>query len=428
MSLLPHAFFNALFDHISDAVYVINPEDAKVVAVNAAGCSDLGMALSEVLNHSVLTLNKDVIGLAQWKEIAASIKAAGHYAFIGRHRRKDGSDFPVEVRTNHFIFAGQSYFVSVARDISRRMMHEQTTHNDDYIRMFALNEASDGLWDWNLLDNTLFFSPQWYRMMGYGPHEIESPSLSTWKDAVHPADEERVINLLEAHLKGKSSRYEAKYRLKNRNGDYLWVHDRGMVVQRNAEQQPTRMVGLVLDITQSQKLAEQLLKHSQCDDLTGLYNRKTGYELFTQYLNISLHQNTQMQVVMFDIDRFKSINDTYGHLTGDSAIQHFATTLRSLIRKADLLFRWGGEEFLLLCPDTNQETAQKMVDRLLAAYAEADFITDDGIALKMTASAGISGYPAQGESIKQLVKAADEAMYQAKSFGRNQVIVASAPL
>lgn len=423
MPLLPHSFFQALFDHISDAVYVINPDDATVVAVNAAGCTELGMDKSEVLDHSVLSLNKDVIGLAQWHEIATSIKAAGHYAFIGRHRRKDGSDFPVEVRTNHFTFEGRSYFVSVARDISRRMMHEETTHNDDYIRMFALNEASDGLWDWNLQDNSLFFSPQWYRMMGYGPHEIEHPSLTTWKDAVHPADEERVVGLLNAHLQGKSSRYEAKYRLKNRNGDYLWVHDRGMVVQRDADQQPIRMVGLVLDITQSQKLAEQLLKHSQCDDLTGLYNRKTGYELFTQYLNISLHQNTQMQVVMFDIDRFKAVNDNYGHLTGDNAIRHFATTLRSLIRKTDLLFRWGGEEFLLLCPDTSQDTAQNMVARLLSAYAASDFVTDEGVALHMTASAGISGFPNQGESIKQLVKAADEAMYTAKAQGRNQVCV-----
>lgn len=158
MPLLPHSFFQALFDHISDAVYVINPDDATVVAVNAAGCTELGMDKSEVLDHSVLSLNKDVIGLAQWHEIATSIKAAGHYAFIGRHRRKDGSDFPVEVRTNHFTFEGRSYFVSVARDISRRMMHEETTHNDDYIRMFALNEASDGLWDWNLQDNSLFLA------------------------------------------------------------------------------------------------------------------------------------------------------------------------------------------------------------------------------------------------------------------------------
>ncbi len=107
-----------------------------------------------------------------------------------------------------------------------------------------------------------------------------------------------------------------------------------------------------MDITQPQLLAQQLFHHSQRDDLTGLYNRKTGYELFGQYLNVSNQLNAHMQIVMLDIDNFKLINENYGHLNGDKAIQHFAKTVPKLIRKTDLLFRWGGEEFLLLCPDT----------------------------------------------------------------------------
>ena len=418
-------FFQSLFDHVSDAIYIVDPTTSLIIGANKEGCDSLGMSKEELLNQSVLSLNRDVIGLSQWAEIAEAIKTAGNFVFVGRHKRKDGSDYPVEIRTNYFQHNATPYFVSIARDISLRAQHEYEFHNDDAIRAFALNEASDGLWDWNILDNSLFLSPQWYRMMGYGPHEISTPSLHTWNSAVHPDDAERVTSLLQAHLKSKSSRYEAKYRLKNRNGDYIWVHDRGLVVKRDSENKPVRMIGLVLDITQSQLQAEQLFHHSQRGDLTGLYNRKTGYELFGQYLNISIQENSNMQIVMLDIDNFKSINDDYGHLNGDKAIQHFAKTVPKLLRKTDLLFRWGGEEFLLLCPGTAQETALNLIKRLLKQLSQHPFLTEDSNEIYMTASAGISGYPHHGSCIAELIKSADAAMYQAKADGKNHACIAA---
>lgn len=418
------SFFRSLFDHVSDAVYIIDPSTSHIIEANTEGCSSLGMTRHELLNQSVLSLNKDVIGISQWAEISEAIKAAGNFIFVGRHKRKDGSDYPVEVRTNYFIHNDVPYFVSIARDITLRAQHEDDFHNDDTIRAFALNEASDGLWDWNLSDDSLFLSPQWYRMLGYGPHEIMSPTLETWSSAVHPDDFGRVIEMLQEHLQSKSSRYEAKYRLKNRNGDFIWVHDRGLVVKRDNNHEPLRMIGLVLDITQSQLLTEQLFHRSQRDDLTDLYNRKTGYELFGQYLTVSLQQGQPMQVIMLDIDNFKSINDKYGHQNGDKAIQHVANTVPKLIRKTDLLFRWGGEEFLLLFPDTAQNTALELTKRLLIKLSQTPFLTDDKNEVFMTASAGISGCPNHGCSISELVKSADAAMFQAKAQGKNSVCIA----
>lgn len=418
-------FFYNLFDHVSDAIYIIDPATSLIIEANQEGCDSLGMSREELLNQSVLSLNKDVIGISQWAEISDAIKTAGNFTFVGRHKRKDESDYPVEIRTSYFTYNGMPYFVSIARDISLRAQHEYEFHNDDAIRAFALNEASDGLWDWDIIDHSLFLSPQWYRMMGYGPHEINSPTLDTWTSAVHPDDVEQVFALLQAHLKSRSSRYEAKYRLKNRNGDYIWVHDRGLVVKRDHENNPLRMIGLVLDITQSQLLAEKLFHHSQRDDLTGLYNRKTGYELFGQHLNICIQQNTHLQIVMLDIDNFKSLNENHGHLNGDKAIQHFATVVPKLLRKSDLLFRWGGEEFLLLCPNTAQDVALKLIKRLLKQLSRYPFLSEDNTKIYMTASAGISGYPHHGSTITELVKKADTAMYQAKAAGKDSVCIFS---
>jgi diguanylate cyclase (GGDEF)-like protein/PAS domain S-box-containing protein len=418
------SFFRSLFDHVSDAIYIIDPDTSYIIEANTEGCRSLGMSRCEILNQSVLSLNKDVIGISQWAEISAAIKEAGNFTFVGRHKRKDGSDYPVEIRTNYFTHNNKPYFVSIARDITLRVQNEGDFHNDETIRAFALNEASDGLWDWDLSNNSLFLSPQWYRMMGYGPHEVTTPTLETWSSAVHPDDVDKVFELLQHHLQSNSSRYEAKYRLKNRDGGFIWVHDRGLVVKRDADNKPLRMIGLVLDITKSQRLTEKLVHLSQRDDLTGLYNRKTGYELFGQYLNVSLQQDLPLQVIMLDIDNFKAINDIHGHQNGDRAIQHVAETVPKLIRKTDLLFRWGGEEFLLLCPDTAQDTALKLLNRLLFKLSESPLLTDSGDKIYMTASAGISGCPHHGNSISELVKSADTAMFKAKEQGKNSVCVA----
>ncbi|MET3999202.1 diguanylate cyclase [Marinobacterium sp. MBR-109] len=418
---LQDAFFTRLFHGVSDAIYVIDPDSSSILAANEAGCRALGMSAEELIDQSVLSLNQDVTGPNQWREISAAIIAAGNYTFMGRHVRKDGTDFPVEVVTDYLEYQGRGYLVSVARDLSEHHRHREHLTDDELIRALLLNESSDGLWDWNLQDHSLFLSPQWFRMLGYGPNEISSPTLDTWRNSVHPDDLDRVIALLQDHLQGNTSRYEAKYRLRSRDGHYLWVHDRGMVAQHDLDGRPQRMIGLVLDITESEHYAAELLERSQRDELTGLYNRRTGYELFERFLRDCRRDNQPLQVVMLDIDHFKPLNDSYGHLEGDSAIRHVADELRRCLRADEWLFRWGGEEFLLLFPGTDRRAAQGMMQRLLQHFNATPFVTRGGESRALTFSAGISGYPEDGNSIRQLVGAADRAMYRAKSSGRNRV-------
>ncbi len=410
--------FRSIFEKVSDAVYIIDPDSSAILEVNEAGCRDLGMNRAQVLNQSVLSLNRDVTGTAQWQEISEAIRQAGDFLFVGRHCRRDGSEFPVEVRTSYCCHGDTAYFVSIARDISLRQKLEEQLRDKEYIQAFTLNEASDGLWDWDLRNNSLYLSPQWYRMMGYGPHEV-SPELNTWKSAVHPDDIDRVISLLDNHLNGQTDRYEAKYRLRNRNGDYLWVHDRGKVMERDEQDQPVRVVGMVLDVTKAKQLEEKLRHRSQRDELTGLNNRRTGYDMFSRYLRLSIRRGTPLSIAMLDLDHFKKINDSLGHLTGDDVICHFAETVSNSIRNTDLFFRWGGEEFLLICPDTSLEAMESLVACLIKQISTTPLTTIEDPHIRITASAGISGYPPHGDSIEELVKSADKAMYQAKANGRN---------
>ena len=257
---LPVPGLAALFDQMADAVYLLDPATSNVLWANRAAWQSLGIAREEVVNHSVLSLQKDVTGAPAWQDIAAVIRGAGCYTFVGRHRHADGHEVPVEVNTTCFAEGGHEYFLSVARDVSRRLALEADLQHREKQLWFALNEASDGLWDWNIATGEVYFSPQLKRILGYGPDEM-SPRIETWSDNIHPDDAARVRRVLDEHLQGRQLRYEAEYRLRNRNGDWLWVHDRGKVCDRDAGGAPVRAVGMVQDITASRHIRHELQQH-----------------------------------------------------------------------------------------------------------------------------------------------------------------------
>ena len=248
-----------LFDHLADAVYLIDPETSCIVWGNRAAWAMLGLSPAEVLDHSVLSLQLDVTGQAQWAEIAAVIRGSACYTFVGRHRHADGHEVPVEVNTTRFHDGGREYFLSVARDIGRRTALGAELERRENQLWFALNEAADGLWDWDTTTDSVFFSPQLKRMLGYGPDEM-NPVLATWSDNIHPDDRPQVMQALSQHLQGRSARYMATYRLRNRNGAWLWVQDRGRVCERDDQGQATRVVGMVHDISARQAALDALAR------------------------------------------------------------------------------------------------------------------------------------------------------------------------
>lgn len=416
------ALFKSIFEHISDAIYIIDPETSNIIDVNQAGCDDVGMLREEVLDHSVYTLQRDVLDLKHWQQIIQAVKQAGTFVFVGRHVRKDGSEFPVEVHSNFFVHGGHELLVSIARDITERTALENQLKQREPQLTYALNAASDGLWDWNIETEEVFFSPQLKRMLGYGSLEMK-PHISTWQANVHPDDLEQVYAALQNHLDGKCIRYEVEYRLRNRNGEYIWVHDHGSVCDRNEQGEPCRVVGMVRNINKSKDLETRLQKFACVDELTGLLNRRAGYEQFEQYLNNAKQMQQPLSVALFDIDHFKQINDQCGHLLGDEVLRSVGKVLTSVARQSDVMLRWGGEEFMLLMPNTFKQHALVLCERVREELniTSAKFSdVYDGI----TISGGVAAYPEHGEDIEKLVVIADRALYRAKELGRDQIVLA----
>ncbi|HRD96049.1 MAG TPA: diguanylate cyclase [Rubrivivax sp.] len=412
----------ALFDQMADAVYLLDPETSTVLWANRAAWAVLGLTREEVLDHSVLSLQKDVRGLPQWTAIAAAIRQQTPYVFVGRHRHRDGHEVPVEVVTTTLMQDGREYFLSVARDVTRRLELEAELQRREPALWFALNEAADGLWDWTLADNSLFFSPQLQRMLGYGPDEMP-PRLETWTSNIHPDDSAQVLRSLHDHLEGRRNRYLAEYRLRNRNGHYLWVRDSGRVSHRDAAGQPTRVVGMVHDITEQKMLQFKLEDLAANDTLTGLPNRRRGQEFLDSQIALCTRLGLTLGLCFIDLDFFKAVNDEHGHLKGDEVLRAVAQALAAATRRSDLLFRWGGEEFALVCPGADLQEMQQVAHKLRQALSAMPWQTRLNVR-PLTASMGIALFPRHAREGRALLELADSALFRAKAAQRDRVEVA----
>jgi diguanylate cyclase (GGDEF)-like protein len=174
-------------------------------------------------------------------------------------------------------------------------------------------------------------------------------------------------------------------------------------------------------------LEQQLTREARTDALTGLLNRRALDEIAARELERSARKGAPLAVLLCDVDHFKAINDAHGHAAGDRAIKAIAERLHAELRASDAFGRWGGEEFLAILPDTDANAAQVLAERMRTAVEESPIMV--GPALHVTLSIGVAGHmpvaqPAPAGAWEALVKAADEALYDAKAGGRNRTVVA----
>lgn len=410
-----------IFDHLEDAVFLIDPDTSNILWCNRAAYEEIGYQKHEILHQSVLSLQAHVTGLPQWHDVAEVIRSKKSFTFIGSHRHKEGGDISVEVITTHFEHQQQSYFLSLARNIGRRLQRSEELQNRNHRVLFALNNSTDGLWEWEVQTGTVAFSPQLKTMLGYGPDEMV-PSIETWSGNIHPEDLTAVMHSINQHLEGHRSRYEHEYRIRNRNGHYLWVRDRGQVCEHDEDGNPIFMVGMVHNISELKKMESQLEGLASHDYLTALPNRRYGESKASQMLLESLRQNQTMCLAMIDLDRFKHVNDLYGHYKGDQVLIFCAQLFKRHIRSTDFIYRWGGEEFICLFPNTGTAEVKTILDKIHNVLTTADWTELD--IDPQTISAGVACTSQHNQTFSELFNLADTAVYSAKKRGRNQTVMA----
>lgn len=238
---------------------------------------------------------------------------------------------------------------------------------------------------------------------------------------VHPDDLPRVRETIDESARSLQE-WVCEYRVNTDRGTY-WL--KGV---SQPEKDPDGRIswhGMIMNIDTQKRLELELERQSITDELTGLYNRRYMLRKLEESVAQAERYGSTFSLISLDIDFFKSINDSYGHPTGDGVLKQFAHIIESRTRKSDIVARTGGEEFIIFMPNTGLSEASQVAESLRVALESEQFVSDEGTAFQVTFSAGVvnwCGTGTQSTSVRDLLAACDQSLYAAKRSGRNRVV------
>lgn len=315
---------------------------------------------------------------------------------------------------------------SIGEDITERERTEAALRENEERYALAALGANDGLWDWDLRIDRVYYSPRWKQMLGYLETEVADGS-DEWFDRIHPEDATPVRNDLAAHLDGTAEHFISEFRMRHRDGAWRWMLARGIAVAHPG-QSPHRMAGSLTDINDRKSVEHQLIHDALHDGLTGLPNRSLLLDRLERALVRAGRQDTRKFAVLFiDLDRFKLVNESLGHALGDALLIDVSNRLRRIVAPEDTVARLSGDEFCVLLESVNDlPSASRYAERVLARLARP--FTLGGQDIRVTGSIGVVWPSAQHVTAEDVLRDADTATWRAKSGGRNRFVVFDASM
>jgi diguanylate cyclase (GGDEF)-like protein/PAS domain S-box-containing protein len=295
---------------------------------------------------------------------------------------------------------------------------EQALRESEERYFLATRGANDGLWDWNLRTDEIYYSIRWKSILGYDETEILHKK-EAWFGRVHPDDVDQLKADIATHLKGLTPHLESEHRILHKDGTYQWVLSRGLAV-RDETGIAYRLAGSLSDITERKHVEEQLLHDAFHDALTGLPNRALFLDRLERAIQRSKRREDYLFAVLFlDLDRFKVINDSLGHTLGDQLLISVARRLEVLLRTGDTVARLGGDEFVILVEDFEEIKHATLVADRIQEEISLPFTLEDQKVFT-TVSTGIVLSTMGYERPEDILRDADIAMYRAKELGRDR--------
>lgn len=281
--------------------------------------------------------------------------------------------------------------------------------------------AQEALWDWDLIDDRIRFSPRWREMLGHVADEVLA-STEEWMCRVHPADRAQVQVDIAAQTAGVGVRFASEHRVRHQSGQWLTMQWSGIIV-RDATGHPIRVAGSVRDATAQRTVEEQARREAFYDSLTGLPNRALALDLLRRFIARSRRQGERrFATLVVDIDRFKGHNDALGHGAGDELLRAFSRRLATAVRPGDVIARLGADVFLIILDAMHEpEEAERVADRVHLLLKEPLRVLVHE--LVTTASIGIGLHDLEVETAADYVRNAELAMQEAKTLGGSRTVV-----
>jgi diguanylate cyclase (GGDEF)-like protein/PAS domain S-box-containing protein len=299
--------------------------------------------------------------------------------------------------------------------LHRHAVDRQLKDSEERLAL-ALWGAELGLWDWDFQTHMITGQGAWAEIMGYLPGELQLPDHD-WEQHIHPEDLPAVQEALRAHLERRTPFWESEYRLRRKDdARWHWLLLRGKVTQREPQGQPVRACGIVMNISERKRLEEDLRRLAITDPLTGAFNRRYLLQVMETEISRAQRHTRPLSLIMFDLDHFKRINDRFGHDQGDSVLKSVAALVRERLRHSDIFVRWGGEEFMILAPETTLPHALALAENLQVGLRQWPI----GNIGPVTASFGVAEHRCD-ETVDQWLKRVDELVYQVKRDGRDHI-------
>ncbi len=280
----------------------------------------------------------------------------------------------------------------------------------------AVEGANDGIWEWDIEKDRFFISPKVSEILGIEDQDIEN-ALEPWLERVHPQEWEQVKERMAKYLESQSGIYEDTYRIRNSEGDYIWILSHGKAIWNHIGK-PIRVAGSYTNVTEQMQNQEKLHQLAFYDQLTGLPNRSMLIERIEQEIQKDTYQEQKIGFLYLDIDDFKQINDTIGHDFGDEFICKIARFLEDEVNENAMVARLGGDEFgIAFFRLQDKREVETVAQRLLERIKQPWILQNNEFYVGV--SIGITYYPEFGVNASALLQNSDIAMFVVKENGKD---------
>lgn len=426
--------FRTFFENNCLIMLLIDPLSLQIKEANQTAINYYGFTREELTEKPISELNNFLVDtIAVNRKSATEMNAKSYQT---KHRLASGTLRDVEVYPTEISIAGRGSLFITIHDVTERENARQALADSEAKHRALIENSHDIIYTLDAGGVFTFVSSSWTHLLGHEAHDVLD---STYEEFVHPDDLLVFKMAFQALFITGHRQTDIEYRIRHQNGTWSW-HNSNASPLVDISGQTIGFQGNAKDITEHIEVEEKMRQLALYDELTQLPNRRLLTERLYQALAVCKRNRTYSALMFVDLDKFKTINDTHGHHTGDLLLVEVAKRLTGCVRGTDTVARFGGDEFVVMLSELNLDgnlaltEANGVAEKIRFSLSQPCFLTsplneESGVDLHCSASIGVIVFGDDGSSLEDIIKWADETMYFAKSAGRNQIHTsASRPL